>query len=657
MNRRIKSIIILISFSLTLIGLSGVANASMAAYFTAEPQEGSGPLTVTFNATESTASENRTIEEYKWDFKNNNYTDKEGEIVENTYYDLGKHIATLTIIDNEGEKDHYQREIEVKEPEDGIHLEVSAKDIGEGYAYLEAQAGIYENDRFTCENIDVKAKFEGHTYNMREPEDKTQCFYGRQIYTGPGKHEITFTAKHIDEEVEKIEEVKVKGIKPEIRIYSPTEDSKELVNSTIDLEVGAVRRKGYEVGEFTSEINGEETKLERRETGTYRGSIKANETGEKTLTFTFKDEYWEVQKNRSIKILDETEIDEVDKKEKLEIIYPEDGTRIPLEENRFVMVRLTGKDGRVVPDQEINYTLRKYDEEILSKIITQRDRLYVTSQRFTEPGDYTLEVKWEELKDSIDLKVGDPEDIPEDRRLKIDLVTPRRTNYAEDSEIRIIARTEKEGKYTDEPNVTYRLGTKEEKKMEKADREGEWRGNLDKLDEGRYTLTVKATLDEEVAMETVDFLVTGRHLQVNPLKPTEGDRVKVEEGRPMEIEAEIVDQNELIADNAHVEAFIKSPEEKRSRSIMEQDPEKGTYKTTYYPEDEGVYNITIRAQKSGHISETKTIEATVEIKRERKSITETIASLDIQTLMKIALGLAIIILILAIIHPLRFIAG
>ncbi|MFW5902281.1 MAG: PKD domain-containing protein, partial [archaeon] len=617
----------------------------------------SGPLTVEFNATGSTSQENRVIEEYKWDFKSDNYTDKKGEIVENTYYTLGKHQATLTVKDNKGEEDSYQKEIEVKESEGGTYLSVDAKDVGEGYAYLEAEAGIYEDNQFTCEDIKVEAEFEGHTYVLKDPEDKTNCFYTRQIYMGSGEHEVKFTAIYPDGRKEEVKEVKIKGMKPSIRIYNPLEDAKAVVNTSIDLEAGAVKREDYEEGEFTVEMDGIEEKLERRDTGTYRGTLKSNETGEKTLTFTFKDEDWEVQKQRNITILSEEEADEMEETEKLRIVYPRDGTRIPLDENRFVMISLIGEDGRIISDQEINYFLRRYNETVEDRTVSQRDRLYVTSQRFTEPGEYNLEVEWENLEDSIDLKVGDPEDIPEERKLKIDAVTPRRTTYSKDSEIRIIARTKKEEEYIHEPNVTYRLGTEEEKKLEKTDREGEWRGNLRKLDEGRYTLTLKAVLDEEVAMETVDFLVTGKYLEVNPMKPTNGQDINIDKGKSIEIEAEIIDQNKIIADNAHVEAFIESSEGKRSRALMEQDSETGIYKADYYPEETDTYEITIKAQKSGHLSEKSTIQTDINIENEEKSLTKMIASLDLYTLMKIALGLAIVILILAIIHPLRFIAG
>jgi len=663
MNLKTKRLTL--SLLVTLVALLILSNSGIAsptAFFTMEPRKGNAPLTVEFNATPSTAEGERTIQEYEWYFEDHVSPDADTEITNHTFYELGENPVKLIVTDSEGETNSVQRTVEVEKPEEGIIFSTEAKDVGEGYTYLEAHAARYENGVSACRDVEVEAEFRDRTYTLEAPEDKTYCRYTGQIYTGKGEHEIEFTGKFPETDEypaanrTEIAQVTVKGLEPQIRIYSPEEDAQKPVDSPITIEAGAIKRNRFIEGEFTAEINGEETQLQRKDLGTYRGEITPTETGEKTLTITFKDQdsHWEIQKQREINVLNETEADEVERIRKLRVIHPEPGARLDINETRYIMVNLVGEDGRPIGGQEVNYNIKRYDEVIVNDTIQQRDRLYVTSHKFSEPGEYTIEAYWQELKHSILLNVGRPEDIPEERQLKANIISPTPTNYAAKSEIRVIATTIKQEEYVRDANVTYILGDREGE-MHESDRMGEWQANLGILDKGRHTLTVKATRDEETAIHTTNFRVTENHLQVTPTKPTPGQDLEVKEGNSINLKANVTDQNELTANNALVEATITSPEEKTSRTIMKQDPETGTYQSSYYPDTTGTYEIEIEAQKSAHVSNTTTFETHIEVEKETPSIVERIGKMDTRTLMNVALGVAIIILLLAIIHPLRFI--
>lgn len=556
-----KILIPTLIFSLT-IALSGIATGAPTANFTAEPTTGVRPLTVQFDATGSTAPENVTIEEYKWDFEGDGQIDEEGITVDNTYRQSGTYTAELTVVDSEGQEDKAQKTIEVKD------------------------------------------------------------------------------------------------IEPELEIYIPKQNEEKEVNEEFTVEAGAVKRGDFVDGEFTAEITGIETELEKRDIGTYRGKIKANETGEKTLTVKFQGEQHEIEKERNIKVINKTEAEEkIKERDRLEIIYPEHETRIAINETRYIMVSLRGIDDKIIYGEEIDYEILYYDEIVETGKIEQRDRLYVTSHTFKEPGEYTIKVSWEDKEHSIKLDIGHPDEIPDERKLKTDIITPRPVHYSAGSEIRIIAATQKEQEYTHEPNVTYRLGTGEWKELQESERVGEWEGNLGKPDEGRHTLTVRAKLDEEVAIDSIEFIVTENYLEINPIKPEPGEEIEVEEGRPMEIEVEVQDQNEILVEDAVVEATITDPEGKKSQETLLPEPEEKIYRTEYYPEKTGEYEIEIEASKPDHLPDTKTMNFHVETGEE--GIIERIIpeEMDFRTVLTIALIIAIIILILAIVHPLRLIAG
>jgi|GEM_PF-1450196 len=81
------------------------------ARFTASPDSGFAPLTVSFDAS-SSYDPDGTISEYRWDWENDGTIDAYGELEEYTF-DSGEYDVNLTVVDNDGLKSSFIDTIEV----------------------------------------------------------------------------------------------------------------------------------------------------------------------------------------------------------------------------------------------------------------------------------------------------------------------------------------------------------------------------------------------------------------------------------------------------------------------------------------------------------------------------------------------------------------
>jgi len=97
----------------TAIGGCTLLNTLPVASMLATPTQGEVPLTVVFDAWESTDSDG-TIRSYRWDFGDGE-SDR-GVTVEYTYPEIGSYIATLTVRDNAGGVSEATQLIEVTGP-------------------------------------------------------------------------------------------------------------------------------------------------------------------------------------------------------------------------------------------------------------------------------------------------------------------------------------------------------------------------------------------------------------------------------------------------------------------------------------------------------------------------------------------------------------
>ncbi|MEF8847207.1 MAG: PKD domain-containing protein [Candidatus Paceibacterota bacterium] len=106
---------LLLALTFFLSGCTAVLttkNQTPTAKFTPSPERGEAPLTVTFDA--SNSSDDGEIIQYKWDFKDG--TTKTGKVVTHTFGDDGDYYVKLTVRDDEGASSSVTTRIKVLNP-------------------------------------------------------------------------------------------------------------------------------------------------------------------------------------------------------------------------------------------------------------------------------------------------------------------------------------------------------------------------------------------------------------------------------------------------------------------------------------------------------------------------------------------------------------
>jgi len=119
---------------LVTVSTSTSPSTAPTASFTANPNSGTVPFEVVFDASASTAAANRTIGTYHWSFGDNSFssgTKAEAEQVSHTYYTAAasqNFTVTLTVIDDLGSTNSYSRTVTAKnaQPIAGFEMKINS---------------------------------------------------------------------------------------------------------------------------------------------------------------------------------------------------------------------------------------------------------------------------------------------------------------------------------------------------------------------------------------------------------------------------------------------------------------------------------------------------------------------------------------------------
>ncbi len=628
-----------------IVLLGTLALGAPTAKFTATPKTGEAPLEVQFDASQTILG-NHSIQGYHWDFQGDGYIDKEGLQTTYTYYSLGEHTATLEVVDTEGQKDTYQENITVQRPSQGQVLQTEAKDNGDGYLYLEAIAGQYSNNTFTCQNTTVKAEVKNIPYKLKKPEG-SYCTFSKEIKTGPGTYEVEFKAEYPDGKDTETMEITVEGKKPNLEIYSPEEDLKVVQDAEVFIEAQATQYRTYLTGEFTAKIGNRSTELDKTQAGTYSGKMNVEKPGNKTIQVKFQNQEWTLEKNRSIRVLNSSSDKAKELEPSMNILYPSPYIKINKNESLIFEIELLDSSSRPMSDQQINYTLEGPGNTTNEGKINQGDYLYSKILEFPNPGKYRFTATWKNLEEKVNITVGPEEEIPEEQKLQTEIITPRPTVYSYGNELMIQTAVTKHNEFIENATVFYVLDNQEEEQMNPTQKEGEYQTSLGVPEKGRHTVTVVAKHGKEEARETVPFKISDKYLEPEIIHPPDNETLNLTEGNRIDLKANVTDQNNVVARNALVTAQFTSPTGKESEMKMKQ--EEDIYRVSYYPEETGELEVKVTAQKPNHVEGETTTTLSLIVNEKKSEAEKAVGKLTIRTLLKIALGLAIIILLLALV--------
>jgi hypothetical protein len=176
------------------------------------------------------------------------------------------------------------------------------------------------------------------------------------------------------------------------------------------------------------------------------------------------------------------------------------------------------------------------------------------------------------------------------------------------------------------------------------DKFGEYTAVLPHLLQGTHSAKVIATEGNLMAEDYVEFMISDHLLNISLISPNTVDTNYLSEKEPLEIKLDVFDETHDIVPGALVVAEILEPSGRAIETQVFQDPETGVYKAVFYPNTAGIYRMTVTASKQGYVSGSEDYTFTVEI--QKPSIIP--ATISWETLLTIVLGLAILILLAAL---------
>ncbi|MBD3328040.1 PKD domain-containing protein [Candidatus Peregrinibacteria bacterium] len=160
-----------------------ISNVELGAVFTATPAKGPAPLEVEFDASASAAPAGEIVS-YEWDFNNDNvFDDATGQIVSNTFDQLGTYTVNLRVVDNTGQSKVASQTVEVSS--DSAPSAVITIPTDDGNYYV-GQQYSFRAERSTSPNGEI-VKYE---WDFGDGTSKANTRTASHSYDEPGEYEV-----------------------------------------------------------------------------------------------------------------------------------------------------------------------------------------------------------------------------------------------------------------------------------------------------------------------------------------------------------------------------------------------------------------------------------------------------------------------------------
>lgn len=170
----------------TFSKLVTISNVKVKADFTATPESGPAPLTVSFDGSASSSPAGDIIN-YEWDFRGNNtFQDAKGKQVSYTFDKVGNYAVKLRVTDNSGQSDVLTKQIEIGGPDIPVaNIDIPTQD---GKYYLNQQL-LFLGEKSTSPNGTI-TKYE---WDFGDGSPKSNTRTANHIYQKTGTYEVVLT--------------------------------------------------------------------------------------------------------------------------------------------------------------------------------------------------------------------------------------------------------------------------------------------------------------------------------------------------------------------------------------------------------------------------------------------------------------------------------
>ncbi len=595
--------------------------------------------------------------------------ESESEEFEYSFYEAGtREIKAIVDVDEEVDEEdetnnEYSMEVEIESGGVGsyLNLDCDFDTDTSGYTEVRVKAGYREHGGFYCYKTKVNMTIKGKTYEMYKQYD---CDFVYLIRLPKGTYKFEFEASYPFSDLKSRTCTARVGnqTKLDIIIDGLVNNSKVLPTGKVSIAAhalmgGEILREGNMTAVLKEKGKStiiDKTNMTRQRFGSFAGELNIPDKETRyQITVTYETTGWKKSSYIYVNSSYEAKTSGLAHGINVNIFSP---SKYEYErgENMTISAKVIDSVGFTIKDANVTVTIFRSGKEVAEEKLRLVRYSYELPYDFLIQGNYKIVIEaitQEGMKayEEKEFVIGQSSPVGIDQGdLRVSIITPKSDVYPENSSLSILTKITYKGDAVNNATNVKAIFMGQIIPL-KYYRFGEYSGILPPLENGEYELTVKAENGEEMARNKVGFLISENFLNVIVLNPRNDTQLNISDGDRILINIDVLDIKKDIAVGAQVIIHVTEPTGRKHEMQAFQNPDTGEYSTVFYPNDNGVYHITVTASKIGYISDVTETQFIVMLKEDTW-----IAGMTWSTLLTVILVVGIIILVAAILRGVLF---
>ncbi|GEM_PF-6091576 len=628
---------------LLLVLLSSVA-LGLTADFSYNPIGGSAPLKVNFIGSSDTANI-----QYEWIYGDG--TTDIGQSVTHIFTTPG--IYNVTFIADAGTNtSSISKNITILPGTSDTTLQPSCSGQADKYGFVRFNAMVtyYQNGANYCANTNVVVSIGGLQITLLPSQS---CVYSRYVQLPNGVYTPTFLANYPSGQKQVTCSMAVtSGGEASLLVYAPKNGNIYRTGDNVQLQASVVQNNQNILnGSMQAQLSNGSGNLQTvtmtsDQYGTFSGGLTLSvPDGQYIITFAASKGGTTYAQNNIMIVVNNSADVQTTNGAKINIIYPLNNQKFNANGSTIIEAQFIDSNQRSISNAVITADIIKNGQVVDTVNLDEKAYSYKKIYQFTSAGQYSIRVTGTKspytAQGSVSLIVGEASEIASSANFTVQILAPQSDTYAKGSTILFRARVRQDTTPIAGANVT--LDVNGADYLMNYDRFGDYTYSVGPLPVNNYEAKVVAAYGNFLAEDSVLFSVSEHGLKINLQAPKESDEFVMKSGDAVNVSVDVVDEFGSTASGVLVAGSVIDSAGRISQLQLFQDVKDGFYKTTFFPVERGQYKMTLTASKLGFVGAISESKFTVQLQTGIFGL-----NTNLETLLTIVIGLAIIILLIAI---------
>jgi|GEM_PF-4269128 len=627
---------------LIVLFLASFVFSKPVADFSFNPFSGDAPLKVYFDASNSIDAVR-----YVWsidgvDMFSNQYLE--------TTFQAGKHVVVLNVTDENGETDSVSKSFTLTD-NGKIDTSLNVKPV-----VLDESTGLYKfeasaSENGFCQDVNVFVNFNGYSYKLDKGVD---CNFTKYLKLPVGDYVIDYKAVYSDSERNVFSHLSVdSGENAFIKVYSPQSNTVFKKDAVAYVEAVFVYgckniREGTGVVKLVNSTGSvlNQKKLSLYYPGAFKGFIPMNvSAGNYSLLVEIKYNDYDLIKKVPILVSENQSENSVSVGPSIYLVEP--GVfNYSLNSSVSFEVNFFDEKGLLISGADAVMKITHYNKTVTELNMTKGRFSYDSVYFFNESGDYVitfdLQKGDEKSSKSIILTVGNSTQLAEVENFTVSVLSPLPEVYVENSSLNVRALVKYNNKRVE--NASVKLYLNNEEHVMDYDNYGEYVFVTPLLSSGNYNLKVIADYLNLKAVAESSFEISPHSLKLITLNPDNNESIELNKTKGIDLKVDLIDEQNATVPDALVSGEVIEPSGRTIKITFSQNQDTKAYESVFYPNDEGMYKISLVAYEQGFVPSRDSINFKVSFYKKKINVPE----FNLQALLIVAVAIAILVMIVAL---------